>query len=782
MNFSKKALIVSSLSMILASSLFSSEVYTIKTNSLEDAIKKVSKISKMPYFVDERVLEGKKSNSIQNIEGVEKALKELLKGSGLEAVIKNNTIVIRKKALSNNISLNDLGEIDVIEAGRTNLSIDESPASIKVLNKKQIEEQLAITSNSSDILGSLISSYSPSRQKMNGNGETIRGRAPLILIDGVPQSNPLRPTGREVHTIDFKMVESIEIINGATATNGIAGVGGVINIVTKKPEKDSFTQRIDIQTVIPTSKVKSETASYRVGYSLGGQKDSFDYFLSGSYEDQGLYLDGNGDPVGVDNTQGDLMNSKSYDIMAKLGYWIDDDQNVKFLINKYNIKNKHNYVTVSGDKDNNILTTSRKDTPEGDAPYNDALTTKLSYNNGDFFGMNLSTMVFNQRYEGLFGATNSSSFQDPSLGPHGTIYDQSRVKSTKYGSKLTLNKDGLLDDKLRLTFGFDTLFDETLQDLYQTGRTYVPKSDYNSISPFLMVSYELIDNLTLHAGTRYEKGEIEVESYKTVHRYNNVAVQGGEIEVDELLYNAGLVYDFQNGINVFASYSEGFSLPDVGRALRSINTPGVSLSSFENLKPIITDNYEIGLRAKKGMFDFEASVFQSSSNFGSRVYPNADGQYLLSRQKTEIRGLDLGLGLKLNEANNLNFLYSYSKGKYDSDGDNSLDAKLGALDIAPNRLLVKWSSKVNNKLSTHVQINHNFDRTFEDSKKEFNGYTLVDAVASYNLTKDTTISLGIANLFDKQYVTYYSQSAVNHDDRYAAGRGRTITLGYSFKF
>lgn len=60
---------------------------------------------------------------------------------------------------------------------------------------------------------------------MSGSGETFRGRAPLVLIDGIPQSNPLRPTYREMHTIDYSMVERIEVIHGANATNGMGATG-----------------------------------------------------------------------------------------------------------------------------------------------------------------------------------------------------------------------------------------------------------------------------------------------------------------------------------------------------------------------------------------------------------------------------------------------------------------------------------------------------------------------------------------------------------------------------
>ena len=782
MNLKKNALITSGLAFALSVNLFAQESYTIKNKTLKEALDIVSQKSKLSYIASDQLLQSQKINDVEGVEGVENALHKLLEGTGLKAVIKDDAIVIVKVEANNESVKNDYGSVDVVAASRSGLTLDEMPTTIKVITKEEIEQQLKISSNASDVLGSMLASYSPSRQKMNGNGETIRGRRPLILIDGVPQSNPLRPTGREIHTIDFSMVEKIEIINGPSATNGIAGVGGVINIITKKPLEDQITQTIDIQTTIPTSKLKGETSSYKVGYTLGGREGDLDYFFSGSYEDQGLYVDGNGDAIGVDNTQGDLMDSKTYDMMTKFGYWIDDHQNINLTVNKYNIENDNNYVTVTGDKDAGVLATSEKGTPEGNAPYNDTLTTNISYENSDFYGMHLSAMVYNQNYEGLFGATNSGSFQDVSIAPVGTLYDQTRVKSTKYGSKFSLNKEGLLDNTLNLTFGLDTMFDESFQDLYLTNRTYVPKSNYNVFSPFTLAAYDITDNLTLHGGVRYETGEIDVESYTTVAKYNSVDVQGGSIDIDEVLYNAGLVYDFGNNMNVFMNYSEGFTLPDVGRALRSINTAGVNLSDFQNLKPIITDNYEIGFRGQKGIFDFEAAIYQTESDFGSRITTNGSGQYILKREKTQVQGLDLALGVDVDENNYLNFMYSYSQGKYDSDQDGSLDSKLNGLNIAPNRLIAKWSSKVTNNLSTYLQANHAFSRSFDEESRYFSGYTLVDFASTYKLSADSTLSLGIANLMDKQYVTYYSQSAVNDDTRYTAGRGRTITLGYSLKF
>ncbi len=39
-----------------------------------------------------------------------------------------------------------------------------------------------------------------------------------------------------------------------------------------------------------------------------------------------MFYDAHGDLIGVDDTQGDVMDSTSHDLLLKLGYWLDDNQ------------------------------------------------------------------------------------------------------------------------------------------------------------------------------------------------------------------------------------------------------------------------------------------------------------------------------------------------------------------------------------------------------------------------------------------------------------------------
>ncbi|MBN3099714.1 TonB-dependent receptor [Pectobacterium brasiliense] len=673
------------------------------------------------------------------------------------------------------------GDEMVITASRSNIQQQKAPQVVTVITKEQIEQQMQVTSDSSQILSNLLPSFSPSRQKMSGSGENFRGRAPLILIDGIPQSNPLRPTYREMHTIDYSMVERIEVIHGANATNGMGATGGVINIITRRPENGSFNQHVNVQTTIPTEKIRGETASYKTTYRVDGREDYLDYLFAIGYENQGLYLDGNNRPVGVDNTQGDTMDSRSYDLLAKVGYWLDDYQRVQLSVNRYNIRGENNYLSVDGVRRLGIPTTSVRGTPPGEAPHNSVWTTGLTYEHHDLAGMKLSAMVFNQRYEALFGATLSDTFQDTSIAPMDTLYDQSRAISNKYGTKLALTKDDLLDDTLKVTIGFDTLYDKGKQDLYLTKRTYVPEMEYTNYSPFIQGEYQLLDNVTLHAGVRHEIAKLQVNDYQTLASNNGVTVQGGSPKFNETLYNAGIVYAATDSLGLFANYSEGFGMPDVGRALRSINRTGVNLKNFDGFKPIVTDNVETGFRFKKDRFDLEASYYQSNAKLGERVVQNGD-VFSSQRQRTRIQGVEVTAGYQINEQHKVNASYAHMEGKYDSNSDGKLDKKLNGLNnVAPDRVIASWSANWNDKWSSFVQANYAFSRSFDDAGLAFDGYLLMDAAVGYKLPYGR-LNVAVANLLDKQYITYYSQAAQANDTRYFSGRGRTVTLGYSIDF
>src|SRR3546814_18559958 len=106
------------------------------------------------------------------------------------------------------------------------------PNTVKVLDRATLDAQLAVSPSLIDSLSCAIPSFAPERQKMTSTGESLRGRTPLYMVDGIPQSTPLRDGKRSGFTVDPAFVERVEVIYGANAIPGVGATGGVSNYVT----------------------------------------------------------------------------------------------------------------------------------------------------------------------------------------------------------------------------------------------------------------------------------------------------------------------------------------------------------------------------------------------------------------------------------------------------------------------------------------------------------------------------------------------------------------------
>ncbi|QTP58731.1 TonB-dependent receptor [Billgrantia antri] len=667
----------------------------------------------------------------------------------------------------------------VVTATRNRSQAGETPQKITVITREQIEQQLAITQDPGQVLSNLIPSYSPSRQKLSNTGETFRGRAPLFLIDGVPQTNPLRDSARDSYTIDLSMVERIEVIHGASAEHGLGATGGLINFVTKRAEGGGISHQISTQLTFDDD-FESEGFGNKLGYQLSAQNGDWDFLGAVTRQERGVFYDGNDEIVGI-AYPGELQNSTSYDLFGKLGYWIDEDQNVEFSLNHFDLEEGDDYVPETGNRDAGIPTTARRGSRDGAPGFNEVTTARLAYSHDDWLGNELDAQIYRQRFRARFATTPFFPYLDASGN---TQYDQSRNESDKLGGKFSLSRAGLLDDRLRLTTGIDVLQDETRQMLVDTERTYVPETQFRNYALFLQGDFSLTDSLSLHAGVRHEQAELEVDTFSTIDRSNvtqdNVTVDGGKPDFDETLYNLGLVYQATDWAQLYANYSQGFGMPDVGRVLRGIDVPGQDIDTLLQLQPIVTDNREIGARFDWDRYGLELSYYESDSDYGERL-AEVNGVFVGNREKTEIQGVEVTGEMRLGDAHDLRLTYTHAEGESDQDGDGSVDTELTGINIAPDTLRLGWSAAWNDTLSSHLQASHYFDRSVDDPELEFDGYTLFDASLAYRLPVGQ-LSFGIENLTDEQYITYYSQAARVSDEYYFAGRGRTFTLGYQLDF
>jgi iron complex outermembrane receptor protein len=702
-------------------------------------------------------------------------------------------------------------ETIVVTAARTTLPLNALPLTIDIIGKDSLDQQMSISGSVTDAVATLTPSFSPTRQKLSGAGETLRGRSPLYAINGIPQSTPLRDGSRDGFTIDGFFIDRVELIYGSNALQGIGGTGGIVNQVTVgAPKTDGISGRILLQGTADNN-FSSDGLGWKTGGLLQWKAGDFDATVGAVYEKRGVFYDGQDRRVGLNLTQGETQDSKTTNVFARLGYTVSSTGRIDLIANRFELKVDGDFIPLAGNRPNtanpNLIPTSAiHGNPPGKPAANRVESLALSYTDSDVLGGAFMSQVFFNRSRDTFGGevNTQATFQDPRIAPIGTLFDQSQNRSRKLGAKFSYERTVL--DALTATIGFDALFDKTEQALIATNRVWVPPSDFRSLAPFAQLNLKLFDGkLRLAGGGRWENVQIKIDDFHTLAQttavgtnpatYRGVDVAGGKPKFKDLLVNGGVIIEPWEGIRAYASYAEGFTVPDIGRITRAINVSGVDIDNYLDIEPIVSNNREIGVEVKRGPLDASATYFWSASDKGQLLIQGTDRNFDVQRQRVEIEGIEVNLrtetpidGLKLGVG------YAHIKGRFDSDAsrnapDGKVDTDLDGVNISPDRVNLQATYR-SGRVSALVQTQFYLSRTFNadagkprpDQRNNFGGYNVTDASLRYE-TGFGGLTASVQNLFDKFYIDYSSDTRLPTDNlAFFAGRGRTFTLSWDYRF
>lgn len=679
----------------------------------------------------------------------------------------------------------------VVTAARSILPPSALPLTVDIVNKTELDQQIAISGSVTDAIATLTPSFSPTRQKLSGAGETLRGRSPLYAINGIPQSTPLRDGSRDGFTIDGFFVDRVELIFGSNALQGIGGTGGIVNQVTVGAPK---TEGISGRTLLQASADNGFTGDGIGGKAAGliqYKAGRFDATVGAAYEKRGVFYDGDGRRVGLNLTQGETQDSKTLSLFGRFGYELGDTARLDLIASRFELKGDGDYVALAGNRLTGVPTSAVKGSPPGKSAASRTESVALSLTDPQLWGGNFVSQIFFNRTHDTFGAEINPivTFQDARIAPVGTLIDQSRNQSRKIGGKLSYERaiPGL--EALTVIAGVDVLTDDTAQLLIQTGRVWVPPTKFRSIAPFAQGNLKLFDGVVrLAGGVRSENVQIKIPDFTTLATSNSTFVSGGKPKFSDTLLNGGIIIEPLAGIRAYASYAEGFTVPDVGRITRAINRPNQDIDNFLDISPIVSNNREIGVEVKQGPLDLSAAYFWSSSNKGQLLIANAGGIFDVQRQRVEIQGLELNATVQLPvKGLKASLGYAHLRGQYDASTvpDGKVDTDLDGTNISPDRInaaLAYAGGRISARVQTQFYLSRKFNGLVRDPRNDFGGYNLTDANIRYD-TGFGGISLSVQNLFDKAYIDYSSDTRLPTDNlSYFAGRGRTFTLGWDYRF
>lgn len=679
-------------------------------------------------------------------------------------------------------------ETIIVTGSRFIESIDEVPASITVISRKKIEQHLKISPELQNLLAMYVPGMATSTGTSSNSGQTLRGRAPLIMIDGVPQSTPLRNGSLGIKTLDPSAIERIEVIKGATSIYGNGAAGGIINYITKRSSNDGLTGDVSLSSRFSMVQ-PDESAGGRIEGSINGNKNKFSYLVTASYEENGVQRDAEGDIPGL---QYGLSDAVTQNYFTKLGYQFDENKALQLSYNFYSSEQKTDLGDVSGNINEGEKTYAihvpleqqKKGEPQGQDGNTNLM---VKYTDYEIFANTQMTLDFyQQEIKNTF--FYSSAFANPSEGYTG---GQSVIKSKKMGGRATFNTQ-IEFDKIEATFiyGIDSLNDITSQPLVD-GRIWVPEMDMKNFAGFLQTKWVINDDIIVKFGVRQEDIELQVDDYQTLKQCRtadqcqaSIDVIGGTIDYEATTYNAAIKYNHNPLFSPFASYSQGADISDIGRLLRTATVTNITLIRTQ---ASIIDNYEIGFNSQvNDDLRFEFSAYRSTSELGtSSQFDETTGVYLPVRAPQKIWGYEGLVDYQINPDLQLVATYSYVEGK-----NTETDVHLGAQQIAPPKATVNLAWQSSENLSFTLSYLYVADRKRFDAneKSEYVGdqgpvehYQIANLSGQYLINQGWNVFFGIENILNEDYFPAKSQ-AYRYGGYNVKGLGTTANLGVKYQF
>lgn len=655
------------------------------------------------------------------------------------------TCLAQEKADEKKSKAFKLGQV-VVTATRSEVSAWDVPASISIVENEDIK--LSPFEKTEDILRSVpgvevgmhygVHTIAGTRP-VNIRGVGGYGDRTLVLVDGIPQNNA-NNGWVEWSQIPLGNIERIEVVKGPfSALYGSNAMGGVINVITKKPTEER-------ETIIEGKYGSLSTWSTKL---IQSQKvGRIGYYISGKYEETDGYIA--------------TTPQKSYDIkryrkennyMGKMSFDLDNISEVSFGFSGYRAnmgrgreffygktKNYHFYSNYerSEEKAHYLISLYIND-DEWDANFDRSPTYDSLYRNeviqmgalGGIVQADVDIMEWNKLSLGFDYKHNDLEKEDEYF----TVTRSGGAEGKQHCASVFFQDEMKFFDK-RFILNFGGRFDWTKNcdgANWDTNPAPSPaySNEYSSetwsrFSPKVGAVYHLFDKTTLRSslGTGFKAPSLH-ELYTTLTRGPLYIECNPELDPEKIVaYDVGIEHWFLERLGASATFYRSFAKDFIGYDTitrtnwKRENISKVNIYGIETeLKYQITDDLSC----------FANYTYNKSEIEEYSPDPSVEGNFLPYTPHNKY-----GLGITFSNPKwfELNTIFSYKDKRY---ADNDNQDKLGA-------------------------------------------YATLDLKISRNLGKFCKVALNVENLFNKEYVVYKGT------DQDTVTPGKIITGEVSIKF
>ncbi|MEG4391400.1 TonB-dependent receptor domain-containing protein [Microcoleus sp. BROC3] len=682
----------------------------------------------------------------------------------------------------------------VVTATRTEELIQNIPRSVTVVTRAEVEEQTPVSRNLQDIIGREVPGLGASTQSRNQFGQNLRGRNISVLIDGVPLTTNTQPRG--LQTLAPNAIERIEVVRGPNAIYGSQATGGTINIITRRPSENRLEQQSEVGlTAAGGNRRFLESGSFGnyIAHSLSGTEGAYNYAFSFSRESTGTFYDAEGDRIFNDRP---LDQSVTFNVLAKAGVNLDSKQRLQLTFNHYlssQVGNQYiNDLSVNsrpaGTEKARALKVGELEFIDSTPPRDQNTLLNFTYTNDRIFGSSLQAQAY-YRYNTLNffpGDFREAFFENITFG---------QVEHQNWGGRLQIETPIFTAANLLWGVDYDREYNTVVQDIFDPvafdesgGRVYrkinerveIPGYDLNQLGLFAQVKWDISDNFLVTGGLRHQRVGFSVDDYTTFP--GNADIEGGELNFNSTVFNAGAVYKITDTFNVFGNFAQGFSIPDFGNLLRR-PPEGFSIGGdFQQLEAVRVDNYEIGVRGNWEQVQASISGFYNTSELGeSFVLDNRGFPIGINRAPQRIYGVEGTLDWQPGGGWQFGGTATWQEGENDVNQDGDY-LPLNSSIISPLKLTTYIEHQTTPGWRNRLQLVYigNRDRAFDDGVDpvDIDNYLVVDYIGSVKVGPGT-LNIGIENLLDTQYFAVQLQRSGGFDnsERFAS-RGRSLSLRY----
>lgn len=653
-------------------------------------------------------------------------------------------------------------------ATRLNLSIKETPQSISVITRQQMDDfnLNTLTDVLRQTTGINVQHNDSDRVAYTSRGYGINN----FQIDGM-----LNTFGYMKSDADTIIYDHIEVVRGATGlTTGAGDPSATINMVRKRPtaqwqaktgisgaSHDNYYSYVDVggplaldgklrgRTVLAYRDTQSFRDNYglqrAVGYGILEGDLSDDTVLAVGFDYQDKKVQGTSwGTVPYWNSQGGKAGlSRSTNMAAHWSSWPLTDKTTFATLDH----------RLTGDWHLKAAYTHRQSDTDGKVYYGGA-----GFPNADRSGMTAWSSH-------MRGTSRMEAF-DLNLAGSYALLGREHKAMMGYGEAAQRDTSPFMREGTTPT-GYNTIddwkymggiskFPDTVTDLKGEHSSKQQKAGY------LATRLSITDRLHAVLGSRY--GSWALESAEPDYDANDQLKAAGkshQAHNDMWTPYAGLLYDITPQYTVYASYTDIFK-PQTARD-----------ANRKYLEPIIGSNYEAGLKGSllDERLNLAVAYFWSTQDnvaeLDDAVLPNpttGEKYYKSGGKGNKVNGIELEVAGEITPDWNLTAGYTYTHSVNGSDKRNNTGQPLNLLKISSAyRLPGAWRNlTVGGAVNWQSDIYDFSDRPTgaRDSKGKLittrakitqQAYTVVNLMSRYQFDEHLSASLNVNNLFDTKY-------------------------------